>query len=402
MKRTVSGERALLATPGFLRLWIAGGLGNGMRWLEMLASGIYTYELTGSAFAVAAVTVARTSPMLFVGVLAGVVAEAVSRKTLLVAGFVVMAANAMLQFALAVTGSLQLWSLAACAVAAGFVWALDMPVRRRMVGEVVESGHIGQAIALDSVTASATRMLGPLAGGIAFETVGIGGAFLISAIVHAIATVIVLPVVYHQEIRRLSLARVPAEIAEGLAVVGRQKLILGVVVVTVVMNVFAFSYSALIPPIAITQYGVSPVLVGLLAAAEPTGALIAGFAIATGFYRADRAQTFVGGAFLFLAALAVASLSPWYWLAFVLLLIGGLGTAAFGSMQSTLIITEVPPATRSRIMGIVTMCIGMGPFGVLAVGMLSDRAGPSHAILAMALTGIAMLLLARGTWPRSR
>lgn len=339
--------------------------------------------------------------MLFVGVLAGVVADAVSRKTLLVASFAIMAGNAALQVALAASGSLSLWHIAVCAVVAGVMWALDMPVRRRMVGEVVEAEHVGQAVALDSVTASSTRMLGPLAGGIAFETVGIGGAFLISAVVHALATAIVLPVVYQQEIRRLSLARVPGEIAEGLAVVQRQKLLLGVVVVTVVMNVFAFSYSALIPPIGITQYGVSPVLVGLLAAAEPTGALIAGFAIATGVYRADRAQTFVSGAFLFLAALAAASFAPWYALAVALLLIGGLGTAAFGSMQSTLIITEAPPATRSRIMGIVTMCIGMGPFGVLAIGMLSDRVGPSRAILAMALAGITTLLLARAWWPRS-
>jgi hypothetical protein len=71
-------------------------------------------------------------------------------------------------------------------------------------------------------------------------------------------------------------------------------------------------------------------------------------------------------------------------------------------MQSTLIITEAPPATRSRVMGLVTMCIGMGPFGVLAIGMLSDRIGPSRAILTMALTGIAVLVLARGVWPRSR
>jgi MFS family permease len=363
-----------------------------MRWLEMLASGIYAYELTGSAFAVAAVTVARTSPMLFVGVPAGVVADAANRKALLLASFVVMVANAALQFALAATGSLQLWSLASCAVVAGLVWTIDLPVRRRMLGEVVEPAHVGQAIALDSVTASATRMIGPLAGGIAFEAVGIGGAFLISAVVHAAGALIALPVGYQQEIRRIGLARVPAEIAEGLAVVRRQRLILGVVVVTVVMNVFAFSYAALIPPIAITRYGVSPALVGLLAAAEPIGALIAGFAIASGRYRAARAQTFVSGALLFLAALAAAALAPWYWL----------GTAAFGSMQSTLIITEAPPATRSRIMGIVTMCIGMGPVGVLAVGMLSDRIGPSHAILAMALAGLAMLLLARGAWPRGR
>jgi predicted MFS family arabinose efflux permease len=63
---------------------------------------------------------------------------------------------------------------------------------------------------------------------------------------------------------------------------------------------------------------------------------------------------------LFLAGLAAMALSPWYSSAFVLLLIGGLGTAAFSNMQTTLILTEAPPATRSRVTGIVTMCIGTG------------------------------------------
>jgi MFS family permease len=402
MKRIARGEGALLATPGFLRLWAAGGLGNLMRWLEMLASGIYVYDLTGSAFAVAAVTMARSVPMLLLGALTGLVADAVSRKTLFVVALALMIANASLQCALAATGSLQPWMIVACALVAGLVWAMDMPVRRRMLGELVADTDVAQAIALDSVTASSTRMLGPLAGGIAFQLVGIAGAFLISAVVHVIAIAVVLPVVYQQETRRLSLARVPADILEGLAVVRRRPLILGVVVVTVVMNVFAFSYSALVPPIGITQYRVSPVLVGLLAAAEPMGALIAGFAIATGLYRADRAQTFVSGAFLFLAALALMSFAPWYWLAFVLLVIGGLGTAAFGSMQTTLIISEAPVAMRSRIMGFVTMCIGMGPVGVLTIGTLSDRIGPSRAILTMALLGLAALVLARRLWPRTR
>ena len=60
------------------------------------------------------------------------------------------------------------------------------------------------------------------------------------------------------------------------------------------------------------------------------------------------------------------ALSPWYALAFVVLLIGGLGTAAFSNMQTTVILTEAPPTTRSRVMGIVTMCIGIGPLGVRA------------------------------------
>lgn len=399
MTDSVPGERAPLATPDFVRLWLAGALTNGMRWLEMLASGIYVYDQTGSAFAVALVTMARSVPMLL-GAFTGLLADSVSRKTLLVFALALMVANAALQYGLALLGLLQPWCIVACALVGGVVWAMDMPVRRRMLGEAVHDSRLIQAIALDSVTASCTRMLGPLAGGIAFETVGIGGAFLISAVVHVLAVLVVLPVTHRQETRRLSLVRVPADIAEGFAVAVRRPIVLGVVVTTVIMNIFAFSYAALIPPLGISLYRVSPILVGLLAAAEPLGALITGLAIATGLYKAERVPTFVRGAFAFLIGLALASFAPWYWLAFALLVAGGLGTAAFGSMQSTLLISETPPATRSRVMGLVTMSIGTGPFGVLVIGWLSDRIGPSHAILLMSVLGLAGLIATLRLWPR--
>ena len=84
-------------------------------------------------------------------------------------------------------------------------------------------------------------------------------------------------------------------------------------------------------------------------------------------------------------------LSPWFLLAFALLLIGGLGTAAFSNMQTALILTEAPLATRSRVMGIVTMCIGTGPLGVLTIGVLSEQFGPPVAILIMAGLGVSGL-----------
>ena len=85
------------------------------------------------------------------------------------------------------------------------------------------------------------------------------------------------------------------------------------------------------------------------------------------------------------------ALSPWYALAFVLLLIGGLGTAAFSNMQTTLILIEAPQAARSRVMGIVTMCIGTGPVGVVMIGILSEQVGPRNAILIMAGLGLCGL-----------
>jgi MFS family permease len=154
-----------------------------------------------------------------------------------------------------------------------------------------------------------------------------------------------------------------------------------------------FSYSALIAPIGLDVYGVSPILVGALAAAEPLGAIATGIALSAGWLRLNGTRALFSGSLLFLIGLMAMAISPFYSLAFVLLLIGGLGTAAFSNMQTTLILTEAPLATRSRVMGIVTVCIGTGPLGVLAIGLLSEQLGPSLAILIMAGFGVGGLSL---------
>jgi MFS family permease len=386
-----SARSGLLANPNYLRLWFAGGVGNAMRWLELLVAGIFTYDATHSAFLVSAVTVARSLPMLFVGAVAGLVGEALNRKRILLTQLFVMAASSGVLCALALLGQLRVWHVAMAGIITGIVWAAEMAVRRRMIGEVVVSGQVAAAVAFDSLTNSVARVLGPLAGGAAFERLGLGGAYFLSAALYLAACFVVGGLGFQQQRRPLRLHRLSADLAEGLAITRSHPAILSVVLVSIVMNVFGFSYSALIAPIGLDGYRVSPTLVGALAAAEPIGAIAIGTALSAGWLRLDGSRALFRGSLLFLAGVIGMALSPWYGLAFVLLLIGGLGTAAFSNMQTTLILMEAPAAMRSRVMGIVTMCIGTGPLGVLAAGMLSEWLGPATAILIMAGFGLAGL-----------
>ncbi len=396
-------RQGLLATPGYARLWFAGGVGNAMRWLELLVAGIFTYDLTHSAFLVAVVTVTRSLPMLFLGPIAGVIAEAVNRKRLLLAQLFGMAATSAVLALLAWSGEIRVWHIALGGAITGIAWASELAVRRRMLGEVVPADQVVAAVALDSLTNSVARVLGPLCGGAVFEVLGLGGAYLVSAGLYLAAGAAVIGLDFYQEPRRLRFGRIPGEIAEGLAVARATPAILGVVLVTIVMNTSGFCYSALIAPIGLDVYRVSPTLVGALAAAEPLGAIIIGVALAAGWLRLNGARSLLQGSFLFLGGVIAMALSPWYGLAFVLLLIGGLGTAAFSNMQTSLILIEAPPATRSRVMGIVTMCIGTGPIGVLMIGALSEELGPPMAILVMAGIGVAglSLIARRVLGPRS-
>src|SRR6478735_1829306 len=200
----------LLKTPDFLRLWLVGAFANAMRWLELLASSLFAFEVTGSALAVTGVVAARQLPQLLFGAFAGAVSEAVDRKLIMMLALLVPAAVSTVLATLATTGHLQLWHVALGNLIAGTMWSTEMSTRRRMVGEAA-GHHIIPAIALDSATNAATRLIGPLLGGFAFEWLGMKGAYTVTALVQFACAFAMAGLAHHQMTRRLALGRIPAD-----------------------------------------------------------------------------------------------------------------------------------------------------------------------------------------------
>jgi MFS family permease len=303
-----------------------------------------------------------------------------------------MAVSSSVLCALAFSAQIRVWHIAVGGIAAGIVWAMELAVRRRMIGEVVAPDQVAPAVAFDSLTNSFARVLGPLAGGAAYQTLGLGGAYFLSAALYLAAGLTVSGLDFRQEPRKLRFGRIAIDIAEAVAVARANPAILAVVLVSIIMNMFAFSYSALIADWARCVSRLAHP--GRRARCSRAARRHRDRHPAIDWVdRLDGRRALLRGSLLFLMGLAAMALSPWYLLAFVLLLIGGLGTAAFSNMQTTLILTEAPPATRSRVMGIVTMCIGTGPVGVMMIGILSGQIGPPAAILIMAGLGISGLSL---------
>jgi MFS family permease len=132
-------------------------------------------------------------------------------------------------------------------------------------------------------------------------------------------------------------------------------------------------------------------MTGLLAAGEPLGATIGGLLLAGRAMPTRPLPLLIGGSTLFMASLAVMSLMPDYVAACLVLVVGGLGLALFGNMQTSLILTEVPAALRSRQMGLITVCIGVAPLGQILMGVLSEQFGARGGVLVSGLTGLAAL-----------
>jgi MFS family permease len=292
---------------------------------------------------------------------------------------------------LALLGWLAPWHLMIQGLLAGLAWAGEMATRRRMAADAAPSGDLVQAVALDTLTGSTTRAVGPLLGGVIYQLAGISVAAAIACALHLVAlrwtTQVTAPP------RRAAHGNPFAGIGEAVRLVlslPALRLVLGV---TLVMNVFAFSYNSILPAFGTLAFGASSAAIGLLAAAEPFGALLGGLWLALGRRNPPGPAPLVIGSLMFMVLLILVAFSGSYALAWLLLAIGGLGTARFAAMQTSVVMTAAPPEIRSRVLGLVTTCIGMGPIGVLAMGVLGDSVGPRLAIAIMTGVGLGLMAL---------
>ena len=397
------GRFALLREPDFLRIWLTGGFGGTIRWIETLAIGLYTFHETGSPFLVTAMLFARTLPSLLVGAPLGALATRLDRKRLLAAGFAVLTIAGSVLFGLASTGRLELWHVAVGAVLSGCGWAMDHPVRRTMLGEIAGNPRLAVAMSLDTATIHITRAVGPLVGGALLHWQGIAGVYAVAVALNGASFLNATRLGYRPPSDAPSAAVGFARtLSDGLAFARTSPIVLGVLAVTVIVNLFGFSYVSIAPVIGEQVLGLDPLRVGFMMATEACGAFVGSLCLATlvrpGWYR----PVFSAGAAGFVAMVALFSLSTWFAASVPILLLAGVGVSGFSAMQVTLLMHGTPLAMRSRVMGLLSLSIGAAPLGILLVGALSEWLGPARALTVTSLAGLSSLAVVILAWPALR
>ena len=370
----------LFANSDFWRLWYAGLIVFVVRWLETLAVAVFVYRATGSAFLVAMMTMLRLLPMGLFGAVLGAVAERIERRTAQIGVIVLMAGTSASLAVLAYADQLAVWQLAVASFINGLGWATDNPVRRVMIGEVVGSQKMGVAMSIDVGTNNASRMLGPTMGGILFTTVGVGGAFELSVLLYATALLAVLGLRYRNSQARHDGMSVLARMRDGLALVRQDRRLVGTLVITVIYNVFGWPFTSMVPVIAQDRLHLTPEWIGIMASMDGVGAFIGAAVIALFIGPRFYARTYLTGVTSYLIMLIVFALSPQPITAGVALILTGIGGAGFSIMQATLVYLAAPPDMRSRVLGVLSVCIGIGPIGFVHLGLMADAIGAPAAI----------------------
>ena len=382
---------AVLRNRDFRLLWVAGGLDNSGRWMEAVVMGLLVLELTDSPFQVALLFVFRWTPMLLMALLSGMYADRANRWLLMVVSRTLIWAVIVTLTALVILGSLQPWHLFLGSLLLGWIYVLEFPSRRSFIYELVGGRQIVGAMSLETITVTIGRFIGPFSAGYIVEFEGYRTAFILLTVLYGLAMVLTVLVKARIPARSSGPFNFRATAVAGIRYAWRSRIIRSVLAFTMIMNSLAFSVESLFPVVARDHLGVGEGLTGLLIASQSIGTFVAAIGIGLLSGSTYHGRIFCVGLFIQLVSLVLFAFSPWYPLSFVLLLCAGIGSAGFGTMQSTIIMIAATPEVRGVSLGVLGHCIGVSAVGAVIVGQLAERVD-AHVAVGMS-TGLGLFLL---------
>ncbi len=386
--------------PAFRRLWLVGLLGSLIRWLEILAFGLFTYQQTQSAMWVASMTMLRMLPMGLFGVLFGAVAARISRRTGLLVSQGVLLATAVVLLVVSTLGVLEVWHLALASFISGTAWAVDMPMRRGLIGDIAGPLRMGKAMAIDSAANNGCRLAGPSLGGLLLATGGLTVVFVFSVVLYVLVVAAMLTL---SEKHALTSADGPKPSIWAMLIGGFQTArdtaqLRAVLCITIIFNLFGWPVLSMVPVIGQERLQLSTQAVGLLASMDGVGALLGAIVLMAVARRSLYGHVYIGGVLLVLVTLPLFALSKHPLLTGAALLVVGIGQSGFAAMQATLVYVAVPQHRRLEALGLLTMCIGISPVGFLAVGRLAEWLGAPTAAVISSICGLVGMALTRRVW----
>jgi MFS family permease len=377
------------------RLWAGGALvSNVGTWMQRIAQGwlVLTQLTHNNATAMGVVLALQSGPHLLLLPLTGFAADHLDRRKLLLTTQAAMGALAFGLGILTISGLVQLWHVYAFAFLLGCVTAFDSPARHTFVADLVGEDDLSNAVALNSSSFNAARMIGPAVAGTLIAAVGSGWVFLINAasFVAVLCSLALLRLnELHPQVRAF---RTRGSFVEGFRYVWKRPDLQAILLMLFFIATFGLNFQIFISTMSVTvfhggasQYGI---LTSIMAVGTLAGALLAA--------RRERPHftLLVLGAAIFGAGCALAAFAPAIWLFGMALVVIGVSALTFSNSTNSLMQLSTEPAMRGRVMAIrLAIALGCTPLGAPIVGWVADSFGPRWALGMGAASGLAAAIV---------
>jgi MFS family permease len=367
--------------------------------MQATAQGWLVLELTNSPGLLGLAGAVAGMPTLFLAVVAGVLADRLDRRRLLIA---TNGASALFAFTLALLTSLALveyWHVLVLAFLTGLALTIQMPAQQAVVSTLVDRTSIGNAVALNSAQYNLTRIVAPALAGLFIAAGSLALGFWVNAVALTLVTVIIasLRIPSPRTADRVQ-AALWRDLQDGVRFVARNRVLTVVVLLPAVPALLVLNYLTFIPLYARDILATGAVGLGLLTGAIGVGALIGALSLATMRPSGGSGRLMLGGLVIVGAALATFALSRSLPLSMLALALMGAFQVAYYSTTNTLIQVLVPARLRGRVLSLyVLTSIGLIPIANLVGGALGEVLGvdvvlAAGGLLTVAAVGLVLVL----------
>ncbi len=383
------------------RLWFYGQLVSLIgTWMQNTAQGYLVFQLTHSPAYLGYVGFAGGLPSLLFTLFGGVIADRMSRRTLMVITQSAMMVLAFILAGLFFSGLVQPWHIIVMAFLLGIANAFDAPARQSMVVELVDDrADLTNAIALNSTMFNAATVVGPATAGFTYALLGAGWCFTINGL-SFIAVILALGLMKLKPVARIS-RQISAvkQIREGFQYVMKNGTIRMLITNLGIVTLLGLGMVNLLPDWAVKILHGDVTTNGLLIAARGAGALMGALAVAAlGRYRM-RGKLWSTGSFILALLMVIFAFTRWQPLSLVILVGLGLSFMLVANTSNAMVQSIVTDDLRGRVMSIYTLVFfGAMPIGSLLTGVLADRFGEA---LTVTVSGIILFGFAAWVWVRS-
>ncbi|TDW81810.1 putative MFS family arabinose efflux permease [Kribbella pratensis] len=376
----------------FSNLFFFGGV-----WTQTLVLGWLAWETTHSDFLVAVYTAVRLAPLLL-GPFAGAFADRHNRVRLLIvaASWALVAVSAVAT--LASLGKAPYWVLVVGGLAIGLAQSPSQPARASLVMDLVGRRNLSNANALNSLALNMTQVIGPAIGGLMITGLGAPAALWVSNFWYAISLAALLPLREYGRVVGGHTGSALRMVTSGLRDLARNRLASTVLLITLAANTLLWPIAqSFMPVFAQESLGLDAAGLGWLLTCAGVGGLTGSLVIAwLGDFR-FKGGMFVVGTAIWGTLWSLFALSHDTMVSFVLMSAIGVMSAAFGVLQTTLLLMTTDESLHGRALGVQELAIGIMPLASLALGAFAEHYGVGITTFVSAVLLVAAVA-ALGLW----
>ena len=341
----------------------------------------------------------RSIPFLVVGPLAGVLADRIDRRKMVLVVQSIMAV-VVLSFATAiylgyVVGAVGVVYALVFSVITGVLHASIQPVRHAMVANTVPREDLWNAIALNSIAGNVARVVAPGMGGFLIFWLGPALNFYIEGVFYILMVLVMIPIsLPFREAVTATRTSVIANLKQGFSYVVSEQVVLRLLLLACVSDIMIAPIVHLMPVLAEVVLGGDARIYGFLVLATGIGGIIATLSFAS------LGRNFMRGsvgliALMFLASSAIVlGISTWLWVSLAAMFGLGFFRLVFKINNNTLVQTTIPDGLRGRVMAIYNLDNGLTPLASMALGLMAEFWQVNLVVLVVGIASLALAIYA--------